>query len=451
MNRDEVLKRVFSNSGLSEFEEGYPSSTLPPPSELYPYSEAKAPGEPLSVPTMQDVSPAPAEWFGGKTGAGGIALPLPMPANMPMTEPLADEAFNQAFNSGYNSASNAASNSDANAKAREQAMREQLAEEAINMNKQPATKPLIKDSPIQKPQIKREEIPQLQTRSLRPQAQAETLLDVNQIYPEAAPIPQQYTIQSSSMTSQPMRQTLDVSKEYPEAYEYVEQKPQSIIQSVNMIDERYGRGKTEVASTGRNFANADSVLKTEKTIGGSTSSGKNFAEPAPVRQNFIDYALNYQTRKNEAALANPVQAAATEIGSAALAAPAVSAIGALGAAAIPAAATPIASNILQFPTQTAQAAQTITKPVSNILQFAPRAASTAAAIGATALPKISAAESTWNPTTQKYTQPVNNKATATKAPAPSASVSTTASDAVKSLSNLASKLNNAIKGLNVGR
>ena len=191
MNRDEVIKRVFANSGLSEFEEGYPSSTLPTPSELYPYSEAKAPGEPLSVQTMQDVSPAPAEWFGGKTGAGGIALPLPMPANVPLTEPLADEAFNQAFKSGYNSASNAASNADANAKAREQAMREQLAEEAINMNKQPATKPLIKDSPIQKPQIKREEIPRGQSRSLRPQAQAENLLDVNQIYPEAAQMPQQ--------------------------------------------------------------------------------------------------------------------------------------------------------------------------------------------------------------------------------------------------------------------
>lgn len=448
MNRDDVLKRVFSNSGLSEFEEGYPSSTLPAPSELYPYSEAKAPGEPLSMQTMQDVSPGPAEWFGGKTGAGGIALPLPMPANMPLTEPLADEAFNQAFNSGYNSASNAASNADANAKAREQAMREQLAEEAINMNKQPATKPLIKDSPIQKPQIKREEIPQGQSRSLRPQAQAENLLDVNQIYPEAAQIPQQYTIQSSSMTSQPMRQTLDVSKEYPEATEYVEQKPQSIIQSVNMIDERYGRGKTEVASTGRNFTNTDSILKTEKTIEGSASSGKNFAEPAPVRQNFIDYALNYQTSKNESALANPLKAAATEIGSAALAAPAIGAIGALGASA---AATPIASNILQFPTPAAQVAQAASKPASNILQFAPRAASAAVAAGAAALPKISAAESTWNPTTQKYTQPVNNKASATKAPAPSASVSTTASDAVKSLSNLANKLNNAIKGLNIGR
>lgn len=453
MDRNEILKRVFSNSGLSEMEEGYPESTLPSPSDIFPYSQSKPPEQPYSTPTMQDVTPAPAEWFGGKTGAGGIALPLPMPSNMPMTDPLADEAFNQAY--GQNSASNSASNSnasaDAQAKAREKAMQNQQVEEAVNMGKQPATKPLIKDSPIQKPEIKRNEIPQAQQRSLRPEARIENTLDVSQAYPDAQQLQQQYGIQSSQLTSKPMQDTLDITKEYPEAAKYIEQEPRSIIQSVKMVDERTGRGKTEVASTGRNFSDPQSILKTEKTIEGSGSSGKNFSEPAPVRQSFLDYAMNYQKNKNEAALANPLQAAATEIGSAALSAPAIGAIGALGAsAAIPAAATPIASNILQFPTQTAQVAQAASKPASNILQFAPRAASAAAAVGASALPKIAAADTAWNPQTQRYTKPVNNKAMATK---PAADPVQPKTPSTTNASTLINNLTNAIKSIktNLGR
>lgn len=453
MDRNEILKRVFSNSGLSEMEEGYPESTLPSPSDIFPYSQAKPPEQPYSTPTMQDVTPGPAEWFGGKTGAGGIALPLPMPSTMPLTDPLADEAFNQAYGQNYNSASNSAANAaaDAQAKAREKAMQNQQVEEAVNMGKQPATKPLIKDSPIQKPEIKRNEIPQAQQRSLRPEARVENTLDVTQTYPEAQQLQQQYGIQSAQLTSKPMQDTLDITKEYPEAAKYIEQEPRSIIQSVKMVDERYGRGKTEVASTGRNFSDPESILKTEKTIEGSGSSGKNFSEPAPVRQSFLDYTLNYQKNKNEAALANPLQAAATEIGSAALAAPAIGAIGALGAsAAIPAAATPIASNILRFPQQTAQVAQAASKPASNILQFAPRAASAAAAAGAAALPKIAAADTTWNPQTQRYTQPVNNKATATKTAADPVQPKT---PSTTNASTLINNLTNAIKSIktNLGR
>ena len=194
MDRNEILKRVFSNSGLSEMEEGYPESTLPSPSDIFPYSQSKPPEQPYSTPTMQDVTPGPAEWFGGKTGAGGIALPLPMPSTMPLTDPLANEAFNQAYGQNYNSASNSAANAsaDAQAKAREKAMQNQQVEEAVNMGKQPATKPLIKDEPIQKPEIKRNEIPQAQLRSLRPEARIENTLDVSQTYPEAQQLQQQY-------------------------------------------------------------------------------------------------------------------------------------------------------------------------------------------------------------------------------------------------------------------
>ena len=443
MDRNEILKRVFSNSGLTEMDEGYPSSTLPEPSSQYPYSRPQGREWAYNPPTPGSVAPGPAQWYGGKTGAGGLGglilpslggNPAEMPYEMPMDIPLSQPNY----------VSQSASDSSANAqqKAQEQIQKQQQIETEKQIGKQPATKPIIKDQPFEKPQIKREELPKLKGVSLRPQAKEVEAIDTSIEYPEARSIEDKapkMNIESK------LYQTLDVSKNYPEAktfetidtsVNYPEAQRQSIIEKVYPV-------------------------KSNETIDAVSSADMKSAseqvKPQKKSESFWDYALNYQSRKNEYALANPLQAAATEIGSAAIAAPVIGGIG--SALAVPAAATPIASNILQFPTQAASFPSETSSALGNkILQFAPKAAGAAAAV-ASALPGSAAAENNWNPQTQKYTQPknkVNNKAMATKtitpstASTPSSTPASTASTP-SSVSNLLNKLNSAIKGLNIGR
>lgn len=445
MDRNEILKRVFSNSGLTEMEEGYPSSTLPTPSEQYPYSRPQGREWAYNPPSPGSVTPGPAQWYGGKTGAGGLgglilpslsgANPADMPYEMPMEVPLSQP--------NYVSQSAADSSANAQQKAQEQIQKQKQIEKEIQIGKQPATQPIIKDQPFEKPQIKREELPQMRNVSLRPQAEKETeKIDTSVEYPEAKAYqeqPQRYRIESK------FTERLDTSKNYPEAktietldtsINYPEAKRQSIIEKVYPV---------------KSNETIDAVSSADMK---STSEQ---VKPQKKSESFWDYALNYQTRKNEYALANPLQAAAAEIGSAAIAAPVLGGIG--SALAVPAAATPIASNILQFPTAQSFPSETASSVGGKLLQFAPRAAGAAAAV-ASALPGSVAAESNWNPKTQKYTQPtntnkVNNKAMATKTITPSTastpSTPSTAPSTPSSVSNLLNKLNSAIKGLNIGR
>lgn len=455
-NRDEILKRVFSNSGLTEFEEGYPSSTLPSPSELYPYSEAKAPGEPLSMQTMQDVSPAPAEWFGGKTGAGGIALPLPMPSLTPELEPAyapAAEPATAPATSPATQPSTATSPSFA-------PFPFPLPFPGRNANPQtgeglepvPVPVPEGAAQPVPVPEKQPEGLPQ----RVNAKATASNAFDLSRV-PQTAP--------------QTLRDTIDISQEYPEAAQYYEpanakatasnafdlsRVPQTAPQIQQMeVKSRSLRPEQEkervnAKAQGQNAFDLSRTEYAPQIQHMEVKSRSLRPEPAPVRapvysgdnvdaistaapvqrttimnpatssasapKSFFERMWEYQANKNEAFVANPVKTLGTEAAASVIAAPAIAAAPAVGGA---------------------------LGALGKI--------GAALGAGSAALPAVGFAESTWNPTTQKYTQPVNNKASATKAPAPTASVSTTASDAVKSLSNLASKLNTAIKGLNVGR
>ena len=443
MTRDEILARVFSNSGLREMGD-VPSRTLPSPSELYPYSKANQPPEMYSAELAEGVSPPPVEWFGGKSAGGfGFGLPIPTPA----TQPFEDVEFNQNFNA-YSVPQSA---ENANQKAAENAA--QQAQEKIN--KQKATKPLIADQPLEKPQIKTGDIPQMvdpynQRERVRnafsDRIKQEDKIDITKEYPEVAQYEEPLNVRARTgdynmrkmaqnafdlqrkQADASMEDKIDITKEYPEAAQYVE--------PLNVRARTGDYNMRKIAQNAFDLQRKQTDASQVDAI--SSAAPKSMGEQIKPqqRQSFLDYALNYQTRKNEAAIANPLAAAGVEIGSAALAAPAVAGLGAVVSSAL----TPV-GNII--PTTTGK-----------ILQFAPKAASAAAAA---ALPSRAAAEG-WNAKTQKYTQPtkaVNNKAAATgvnKAVAkpvttPNVSPSTAAANA----QNLLNKLSNAIKGLNIGR
>ena len=513
MDRNEILKRVFSNSGLSEMEEGYPSSTLPAPSEQYPYSRPQGREWAYNPPSVGSVTPGPAQWYGGKTGAGGLILPsgsgispIPgeMPSEIPMNVPLAQPA------------------AQPQAKPAEQPKEAQQPQQAekpkVNpkYNAQPLAQPEVK--PYTKPEVKPaeqpESIPVKEYPEVKPYEQPvqypETMPVIEPIkrreplpqempevkperipikeypevkpyeqpvqYPETMPIIEPIKKRELQPEEKPLEQPapipivpapkpVEVPVEEPQIKPEPNPQPNPIPTPIPFPkrktepvpieepDEYERAAKTEVAVTGRNFADKNNILETERTIEGVSTAGKKIAEGTKEKSsppNFFEYAWNYQKNKNEEALANPLKAAAVELGSAA----GVYGIGnAIGTAlAIPAAATPIASNILQFPTpQTATVTAETSAALGNkILQFAPRAAGAAAAV-ASVLPGSVAAESNWNPQTQKYTQPtnkVNNKAMATPS-TPSTPASTPLTPS--SVSNLLNKLNSAIKGLNIGR
>ena len=478
MDRNEILKRVFSNSGLTEMEEGYPSSTLPTPSEQYPYSRPQGREWAYNPPSPGSVTPGPAQWYGGKTGAGGLILPsgsgispIPgeMPAEIPMEVPLAQPA------------------AQPQAKPAEQPKEAQQPQQAekpkVNpkYNAQPLAQPEVK--PYTKPEVKPEArpyeqpvqypetIPVKEYPEVRPYEQPvqypETMpviepIRKRELQPEEKPLeqpapvpivpapkPVEVPVEEPQIKPEPNPQPKPMATPIPFPKRKTEPVP------VEEPDEYERAAKTEVAVTGRNFADKNNILETERTIEGVSTAGKKIAEGTKEKAsppNFFEYAWNYQKNKNEEALANPLKAAAVELGSAA----GVYGIGnAIGTAlAVPAAATPIASNILQFPTTQAATipAETSATLGGKILQFAPRApmAAGAAAAVASALPGSVAAESNWNPQAQKYTQPtnkVNNKAAATTPSTPASTPASTPS----SVSNLLSKLNSAIKGLNIGR
>ena len=468
MDRSEILKRVFSNSGLTEMEEGYPSSTLPNPSEQYPYSRPQGREWAYNPPSPGSVTPGPAQWFGGKTGAGGLILPsgsgispIPgeMPAEIPMEVPLAQPA------------------AQPQAKPAEQPKEAQQPQQAeqpkVNpkYNAQPLAQPEVK--PYTKPEVKPaaqpESIPVKEYPEVKPYEEPiqypETMpviepIKKRELQPEEKPLEQPYPVPIV-----PAPKPVEVPVEEPKIKPEPNPEPKPMTTPIPFPkrktepvpieepDEYERAAKTEVAVTGRNFTDRNNILKSERTIEGVSTAGKKIAEGPKEKAsppNFFEYAWNYQKNKNEEALANPLKAAAVELGSAA----GVYGIGnAIGTAlAVPAAATPIASNILQFPTTQAASipAETSAALGNKILQFAPRAAGAAAAV-ASALPGSVAAESNWNQQTQKYTQPtnkVNNKAMAT--PSTHASTPSTPSTP-SSVSNLLNKLNSAIKGLNIGR
>ena len=428
-------------------EEGYPSSTLPEPSSQYQYSRPQGREWAYNPPSPGSVTPGPSQWFGGKTGAGGLGglilpslggNPAEMPYEMPMDVPLSQP--------NYVSQSASDSSATAQQKAQEQIQKQQQIETEKQIGKQPATKPIIKDQPFEKPQIKREELPKLKSVSLKPQAKEEIdTIDTSIEYPEARSIEEKAPKMN---VESKLYQTLDISKNYPEA-----KTVETIDTSVNYPDAQR-----------QSIIEKVYPVKSNETIDAVSSADmKSKAEQVKPKQKSTlekmwDYTMKNMTEKNESFISNPLGTIAQEAAAYTLAAPVLGGIG--SALAVPAAATPIASNILQFPTTQAASVPTETTAAlgNKIIQFAPRAAGAAAAV-ASALPGSAAAESNWNPQTQKYTQPtnkVNNKAMATKtitpstASTPSSTPASTASTP-SSVNNLLNKLNSAIKGLNIGR
>lgn len=385
MTREEIINRIYQNSGISELGE-VPFDTSPVETlEDYPYSLPAGASGGFDVPSGGSVGAVGARSFGGGRGGGGFPLMLP---NLSGSQPENAEEYAQEY-SDAKALEYAAEGAESAADRARKAERDRQAVREI--------KEKSADITFEKPQIKTD-FEQIRARGAEAveemRKQGEILRGERLSTEQMASAPEAQQMQfgrfaDTARAEQAVRRAnpnADAQQIKAKAEEIAE-KSRSSADPITQEDlqitykdyrtpqlERikeasygtFGRNQTQVAVSGRDFSDVNAIKNYERNIQGvsSVSPNKPIEDKRNVFQRFKDFATEYAEKSHSP------QYLLADIGAYGLAAPALAALPLSGAAS---AAAPVASNVLSFPTA-AKVASGAAGAAGTVLNFASRAA-----------------------------------------------------------------------------
>lgn len=390
MTREEIINRIYQNSGISELGE-VPFGTSPVETlEDYPYSLPAGASGSFNVPSGGSVGAVGAQSYGGRRGGGGFGFPM-LP-NLSGSQPESAEEFADEYANEYaqeRAAESAESAADSAAEsAAERARKAERDKQAVQEIKEQSA-----DITFEKPQIKTD-FEQIRARGAEAveemRKQGEILRGERLSAEQMASAPEAQQMQfgrfsDTARTEQAVRRAnpnADAQQIKAKAEEIAE-KSRSSAEPIKQEDlqitykdyrtpqlERiketasgtFGRNQTQVAVSGRDFSDVNAIKNYERNIQGVSSVSPN--KPIEDKRNVFQRAFDYMTKTARESAENPL----IGLGAYGLAAPALAAL----PVAAPAAA-PVASNVLQFPTA-AKVASGAAGAVGTVLNFASRAA-----------------------------------------------------------------------------
>ena len=391
MTRDEIINRIYQNSGISELGE-VPFDTSPVETlEDYPYSLPAGVSGSFNVPSGGSVGAVGAQSFGGGRGGGGFPLMLP---NLSGSQPENAEEYEQEYSdakaleyAAQNAQEYAAEGAESAADRARKAERDRQAVQEI--------KEKSADITFEKPQIKTD-FEQIRARGAEAveemRKQGEILRGERLSADQMAGAPEAQQMQfgrfaDTARAEQAVRRAnpnADAQQIKAKAEEIAE-KSRSSAEPITQEDlqitykdyrtpqlERikeassgtFGRNQTQVAVSGRDFSDVNAIKNYERNIQGVSSVSPN--KPIEDKRNVIQKAFDYMTKTAKESAENPL----IGLGAYGLAAPALAALPLSGAAS---AAAPVASNVLSFPTA-AKVASGAAGAAGTVLNFASRAA-----------------------------------------------------------------------------
>ena len=381
MTREEIINRIYQNSGISELGE-VPFGTSPIENlEDYPYSlPASASGE-FNVPSGGSVGAVGAQSYGGRRGGG---FGFPMLPNLSGSQPESAEEYAQEYSDAkaleYAAQEYAAEGAESAAERARKAERDRQAVQEI--------KERSADITFEKPQIKTD-FEQIRARGAEAveemRKQGEILRGERLSAEQMASAPEAQQMQfgrfaDTAKAEQAVRRAnpnADAQQIKAKAEEIAEKSRSSAepitqedlqitykdyrIPQLERIKEAssgtFGRNQTQVAVSGRDFSDVNAIKNYERNIQGvsSVSPNKTIEDKRNVFQRFKDFATEYAEKSHSP------QYLLADIGAYALAAPALAALPIAAPAAVTAPAAATASNVLSFPTaaKVATAASTI--------------------------------------------------------------------------------------------
>lgn len=385
MTREEIINRIYQNSGISELGE-VPFDTSPVETlEDYPYSLPAGASGGFNVPSGGSVGAVGAQSFGGGRGGGGFPLMLP---NLSGSQPENAEEYAQEY-SDAKALEYAAQN--AQEFAAEGAAQKQAQERAAQQIGKEDYKSI--DITFEKPQIKTEsgEIRARGEKALEDLREAREIRSGERLSAQQmanAPEAQQMqfgrfadnaTIENAVRAKNPEANAQEVKAKAQEVAERMKNSAEPIEEKELEIKRgewrtnpqielpqrsgAFDRGQTQVAVTGRDFSNVDSIKNYERNLQGVSSVSPN--QKIQDNRNVFQKAFDYMTKTAQQSAENPLLVSGAYLG----AAPALAALPLSGAA-------PVASNVLQFPTA-AKVASGAAGAAGTVLNFASRAAAEA--------------------------------------------------------------------------
>lgn len=391
MTREEIINRIYQNSGISELGE-VPFDTSPVETlEDYPYSLPAGASGAFNVPSGGSVGAVGAQSFGGGRGGGGFPLMLP---NLSGSQPESAEEYAQEYSdakaleyAAQNAQEYAAEGAESAADRARKAERDRQAVQEI--------KEKSADITFEKPQIKTDfeqirargaeaveemrkqgeilrgerlsaeqmasapEAQQMQFGRFADTARAEQAVrranpnaDAQQIKAKAEEIAEKSRSSADPITQEDLQIT------------YKDYRTPQIERIKESASGTFGRNQTQVAVSGRDFSDVNAIKNYERNIQGTSTVSPN--KPIEDKRNVIQKAFDYMTKTAKESAENPL----IGLGAYGLAAPALAALPISGAAS---AAAPVASNVLQFPTA-AKVASGAAGAAGTVLNFASRAA-----------------------------------------------------------------------------
>lgn len=391
MTREEIINRIYQNSGISELGE-VPFDTSPVETlEDYPYSLPAGASGSFNVPSGGSVGAVGAQSFGGGRGGGGFPLMLP---NLSGSQPESAEEYAQEYSdakaleyAAQNAQEYAAEGAESAAERARKAERDRQAVQEI--------KEKSADITFEKPQIKTD-FEQIRARGAEAveemRKQGEIMRGERLSTDQMASAPEAQQMQfgrfaDTARAEQAVRRAnpnADAQQIKAKAEEIAE-KSRSSADPITQEDlqitykdyrtpqlERikeassgtFGRNQTQVAVSGRDFSDVNAIKNYERNIQGVSSVSPN--KPIEDKRNIIQKAFDYMTKTAKESAENPL----IGLGAYGLAAPALAALPLSGAAS---AAAPVASNVLSFPTA-AKVASGAAGAAGTVLNFASRAA-----------------------------------------------------------------------------
>ena len=364
MTREEIINRIFQNSGISELGE-VPFGTSPVETlEDYPYSLPAGASGAFNVPSGGSVGAVGAQSFGGRRGGGGFPLMLP---NLSGSQPESAEEYAQEY-SDAKALEYAAQN--AQESAAESAAQKQAQERAAQRIGKEDYKSI--DITFEKPQIKIESGERLSAQQMANAPEAQQMQFGR--FADNAKIENAIRAKNPEANAQEVKtKAQEIAERMKNSAEPIEEKELEITRGewrttpqieLPQKSGSFDRGQTQVAVSGRDFSDVNAIKNYERNLQGVSSVSPN--QKIQDNRNVFQKAFDYMTKTAQQSAENPLLISGAYLG----AAPALAALPLSGASA---AVAPVASNVLQFPTA-AKVASGAAGAAGTVLNFASRAA-----------------------------------------------------------------------------
>lgn len=379
MTREEIINRIFQNSGVSELGE-VPFGTSPVETlDEYPYSLPAGASGAFNVPSGGSVGAVGAQSFGGGRGGGGFGFPM-LP-NLSGSQPESAEEFADEYANEYAQELAESAADSAAESAAERARKAERDRQAVQEIKEQSA-----DITFEKPQIKTD-FEQIRARGAEAveemRKQGEILRGERLSAEQMTSAPEAQQMQfgrfaDTARTEQAVRRANPNAnaQQIKAKAEEIAEKTRSSAEPIKQEDLQitykdyrtpqlegikeaasgtFGRDQTQVAVSGRDFSDVNAIKNYERNLQGVSSVSPN--QKIQDNRNVFQKAFDYMTKTARESAENPL----IGLGAYGLAAPALAALPVAAPAAVTAPAAATASNVLSFPTaaKVATAASTI--------------------------------------------------------------------------------------------